>query len=213
MRSYEITTKLFNYQAMAIVRTDSFEKADEIARACIEAEIPVMELSLNSKDALEIIKKLKYKYQDKLLCGAGTVLDEVSARLAILARADFIIAPNFDKKVAKMCNLYDVVYGPGVSSASEATEAKSYGATFIKAFPISNFYGENLIKVFKTPLPQIAILASGGIDLNNLENWLKNGADICAFGSLLSKGSYEDILENAKKIKAIISNHKLKNVK
>jgi 2-dehydro-3-deoxyphosphogluconate aldolase/(4S)-4-hydroxy-2-oxoglutarate aldolase len=85
-------------------------------------------------------------------------------------------------------------------------EALSLGAAFIKAFPISDFYGEKLVKVFKTPIPDMPILASGGITLDNLHIWLENKVDVCGFGGLLTKGSSEDIAENAKKIREIIDN-------
>lgn len=204
MKKYEIMTLLTSYRAMAIVRPKDFQEADKVAKACVEAKIPVLEISLNAKHALEIIKKLKEKYGNQIICGAGTVLDATSARLAILAGSDFIIAPNFDKEVALLCNLYDVAYGPGVSSMTEVSEAMKYGASFIKAFPISNFYGKDLVKVIKTPLPQVILMASGGVQLNNLEQWLKSGVDICAFGNLLTTGDYETILANAKEVKRII---------
>ena len=81
----------------------------------------------------------------------------------------------------------------------------SSGAAFVKAFPISDFYGPKLVKVFKTPIPDMPILASGGINLDNLTTWLENGVDVCGFGGLLTKGSSEDIAANAAKIHEIIT--------
>lgn len=202
---YQIINKLYKYKAMAIVRAKTFEYADNIAELCIEGGIPVMEISYTLNNATDIIKGLKEKYKDEIVCGAGTILDSQTARIAILAGADFIIAPNFDIETAKVCNRYQIPYMPGVTSISEAVEAMSYGASFIKAFPISNFYGFELVNVFKTPIPNMPILASGGIDLDNLHIWLKNGVDLCGFGSLFTKGSNEEILNNIKKVKEIIS--------
>lgn len=78
------------------------------------------------------------------------------------------------------------------------------GAAFIKAFPISDFYGPKLVKVFKTPIPDMPILASGGITLENLHIWLENGVEVCGFGGLLTNGTTEEIAENARKICEII---------
>ena len=89
---------------------------------------------------------------------------------------------------------------------TEAVDALSLGATFIKAFPISDFYGPKLVKVFKTPIPDMPVLASGGINIENLHIWLENGVDVCGFGRLLTKGSVEDIAKNANKIREIIKN-------
>lgn len=194
--------------ALAIVRTETFERADEIAKGCIAGGIPVMEMSFTLNNAGEIIQQLKEKYGVSLCVGAGTVLDSETARHAILKGADFIISPNYDLGVARICNRYQITYAPGCTSFSEAVEALSSGAAFIKAFPISDFYGNQLVKVFKTPVPDMPILASGGITLDNLEEWLKNGVDVCGFGSLLTKGTSKDIEYNAKKIAEIIKNYR-----
>lgn len=210
MKKAEITLKLREIGALAIVRAKTFERADEIAKACIEGGINVMELSYTLNNAGEIICKLKEKYGDKLLVGAGTVLDSETARHAILNNCDFIIAPNFNKDVALMCNRYQIPYAPGCTTLTEAIDGLTYGAAFIKAFPISDFYGPKLVKVFKTPIPNMPILASGGITLENLEEWLKNGVDVCGFGGLLTSGSEDEIIKNAKAIRKIIDEFRSK---
>lgn len=146
-----------------------------------------------------------------MLVGAGTVLDGETARLAILSGAKFIIAPNFSKEVAKVSNRYQIPYAPGCTTITEMVEALEAGAAFIKAYPISNFYGPSLVSVIKTPIPNTPILASGGANLDNLEVWLENGVDAVGFGGLLTKGTKEHIAENAKKIREIIMN-KRKNI-
>ncbi|MBL1227117.1 ketohydroxyglutarate aldolase [Enterococcus sp. BWR-S5] len=195
---------MYGIGALAIVRTETFERAAEIAEGCIAGGIPVMEMSFTLNNAGEIIQQLKEKYGVSLCVGAGTVLDSETARHAILKGADFIISPNFDLGVARICNRYQIPYAPGCTSFTEAVEALSAGAAFIKAFPISDFYGNQLVKVFKTPVPDMPILASGGITLDNLSEWLKNGVDVCGFGSLLTKGTTKEIEYNANKIAEII---------
>ncbi|MGG7141894.1 ketohydroxyglutarate aldolase [Clostridium nigeriense] len=205
MKKLKITQKMYESGALAIVRTKSFERACEIADGCIKGGIPVMEMSFTLNNAGDIIEGLVEKYGDDLCVGAGTVLDVETARYAILKGAQFIIAPNYSEEVAKMCNRYQIPYAPGCTSFTEAVEGLSSGATFIKAFPISDFYGAKLAKVFKTPIPDMPILASGGITLDNLEEWLRNGVDICGLGGLLTKGTSEEIAENATKIRNIIT--------
>lgn len=199
---------MYKIGALAIVREKDFKRACEIAEGCIEGGIPIMEMSYTLNNAGDIILGLKEKYGDKICVGAGTVLDSETARHAILNGAEFIISPNCSERVAKLCNRYQIPYVPGCSTFSESIEALSMGASFIKAFPISDFYGPKLVKVFKTPMPSMPILASGGVNLENLPLWLNNGVDICGFGSLLTKGDKEDIINNAKKIKKIISDNK-----
>nr|MBO1339196.1 ketohydroxyglutarate aldolase [Enterococcus sp. 665A] len=183
---------------MAIVRVETKERAYEIADGCLAGGIDVIEISYTNNNAGEIINCLKQKYLGRLLVGAGTVLDSETARSAILKGADFIIAPTFSKKVAKMSNRYQVPYAPGCTSFTEAVEALEYGASFIKAFPISNFYGSQLVKVFKTPMPEMPILASGGANLENIQEWFESGVDCVGLGGLLTRGTTEEITRNAK---------------
>ncbi|WP_238915674.1 ketohydroxyglutarate aldolase [Clostridium sp. YIM B02555] len=204
MKKMNITKKMAEVGALAIVRAQTFDRACEIAEGCIKGGIPVMEMSYTLNNAGRIIEGLSEKYGEELCVGAGTVLDSETARHAILHGAKFIIAPNYSEDVAKICNRYQIPYAPGCTSLTEAVDALSLGAAFIKAFPISDFYGSKLSKVFKTPIPDMPILASGGITLDNLHMWLESKVDVCGFGGLLTQGSSEDIAENARKIRKII---------
>lgn len=208
MKKLRITATMYNTGALAIVRTETIERASEIADGCIAGGVPVMEMSYTLNNAGDIIQQLKARYGDLLCVGAGTVLDGETARHAILKGAEFIIAPNFSADVAAICNRYQIPYAPGCTSLSEAVDALSAGATFIKAFPISDFYGAKLAKVFKVPLPDMPVLASGGINLDNLSTWLDNGVNLCGFGGLLTQGSSDEIAANARQIRTIIDEHR-----
>ncbi len=204
MKKMNITKRMAESGALAIVRTETLDRASEIAEGCMKGGIPVMEMSYTLNNAGEIMEGLSRKYGEALCVGAGTVLDSETARHAILHGAQFIIAPNYNEGVSKICNRYQIPYAPGCTSLTEAVDALSVGAAFIKAFPISDFYGSKLVKVFKTPVPDMPILASGGITLDNLHEWLENGVDVCGFGGLLTQGSAEEIAENAREIREII---------
>lgn len=179
-------------------------QADEIAQGCLAGGIDVMEMSYTLNNVGELIHCLKQNYGDQLICGAGTVLDAETARHAILSGADFIIAPNFNEQVAKMCNRYQISYAPGCSTITETITALECGSSYIKAFPISDFYGPKLVKVFKTPIPSMPIMASGGVTLDNLATWLELGVDCVGFGTLLTKGGKDVIEKNARAIREII---------
>lgn len=200
----DIENRILKTGTMAIVRTKTIERGIEIAEGCINGGVDVLEISYTLPNAGEVIAALNDKFGDKLLVGAGTVLDAETARLAILSGAKFIIAPNLSKEVAVMCNRYQIPYAPGCSTVTEMVTALEVGASFIKAFPISNFYGPSLVSVIKTPLPYMPILASGGVTLENLSEWVKNGVDSVGIGGLLTKGSKEEIERNAKRIREII---------
>lgn len=210
MLKAETTMRMYNTGALAIVRVETIERGLEIAEGCLNGGIDVLEISYTLNNAGKVIEAIISRFGKEICVGAGTVLDSETARQAILFGAQFIIAPNYDEGVAKMCNRYQIPYAPGCTSLTEAVNGLTMGASFIKAFPVSDFYGSKLCKVFKTPLPNMPILASGGITLANLHEWLENGVDVCGFGGLLTKGTKEEIAENAKAIREIISKYRNK---
>ena len=204
MKKWEIVKGIFDTGVMTIIRTESTERAEEIVEAGLTAGINVLEFSFNSKEAPNIINHIHNKYGDKVLVGAGTILDVFDAKLAIRSGAQFIIAPNFKEEVAKICNREQIPYCPGCTTISEVITAAEYGASFIKLFPASDFWGPEAVKVINTPLPQLPILASGGVSLENILEWKKSGVACCGIGSLLTKGTSKEIQENAKEIARLL---------
>lgn len=198
MQKIETLQRLLKSVLMAVVRVETIERAQEIVDGCLEGDIDCLEISYTNANASDIISQLNNIYGNKILVGAGTVLDDVTARLAILAGAKFIIAPNFNPGVALICNRYQIPYMPGCTTYSEAVLALEAGASMIKAFPISNFYGPKLGSTFRTPLPYLPIMSSGGVTVENVKEWLSAGVEVLGVGSLLTKGSKEEIARNAK---------------
>ncbi|KLV26936.1 ketohydroxyglutarate aldolase [Niallia circulans] len=200
MYKNNILNRIENTAIMAIVRVETLERAYEIADGCLAGGVDVLEISYTLPNAGEIIKGLNEKYGARLLVGAGTVLDTETARLAILAGAKFIIAPNYKEEVSRICNRYQVPYAPGCTTISEMVDAMESGASMIKAFPISNYYGSQLGTVFKTPIPYMPIMASGGVTIDNIIDWFENGIDCVGIGSLLTKGTSSQIEQNAREL-------------
>lgn len=198
MRKAEVLAKLTDQAIVAVVRADSPEQAIQISDACIEGGLTGIEVTFTVKDADQVIKQLSAQYSENLdvVVGAGTVLDSTTARLAILAGASFIVSPTFDAETAKICNLYQVPYLPGCMTIGEIKQAMEAGADIIKLFPGSAF-GPSFIKAVKAPLPQANIMPTGGVDLENVGDWLKNGAVAVGVGGNLvapaSTGDYDKI--------------------
>ena len=201
----ENTMRIFNTGIMAVVRVETIERGIEVAKGCLDGGVDVMEISYTNNNAGEVIRAIKATFGDRILIGAGTVLESTTARLAIMDGAEFVIAPTYDQGVQELCNLYQIPYAPGCTSYTEMMEALKNGASFIKAFPISNYYGPSLAKVIKVPVPHTPILASGGATLENLHEWFENGVDCIGIGGLLTKGTSEEIAQNAQKLTAIVS--------
>jgi 2-dehydro-3-deoxyphosphogluconate aldolase/(4S)-4-hydroxy-2-oxoglutarate aldolase len=146
--------------------------------------------------ATEIIKELTK--EEDIVLGAGTVLDSETARIAIMAGAKYIVSPGFDLETAKLCNRYQVAYMPGCMTITEMITAMESGADIIKLFPGSAF-GPSFIKGVKAPLPQINIMPTGGVSLDNVDQWIKNGVIAVGVGGQLTGGTSSEITETAKK--------------
>ncbi|WP_366248231.1 bifunctional 4-hydroxy-2-oxoglutarate aldolase/2-dehydro-3-deoxy-phosphogluconate aldolase [Terribacillus aidingensis] len=198
MRKAEVLAKINEQAIVAVVRADSPEQAIQISDACIEGGLTAIEVTFTVKDADQVIKQLSAQYTENtdVIIGAGTVLDSTTARLAILEGASFIVSPTFDAETAKLCNLYQIPYLPGCMTIGEIKQAMEAGADIIKLFPGSAF-GPSFIKAIKAPLPQANIMPTGGVDLENVGDWLKNGAVAVGVGGNLvapaSTGDYEKI--------------------
>ena len=190
---------LANYGVVAVVRGNSKEVGVEISRSCIKGGVKVIEVTYTNKFANDIIKELseEFQSQDDVIIGAGTVLDAETARAAMLAGAKYIVSPAFDAETAKICNRYKVPYIPGVMTINEIIEAHEVGVDFVKLFPGSAF-GQGYIKAIKGPIPYANIMVTGGVNLENLDSWIKAGVDVVGIGGELNKlgeeGKFEEII-------------------
>ena len=122
---------------IAVMRTEDAKSFLDIAHTIIDKGLHTIEVTLTTPNAIEIIAELS-KREDALI-GAGTVLDSISARTAILNGAKFIVSPSFDKETAKIANLYDVPYIPGCMTVKEMVESLRYGCEVLKLFPATQF--------------------------------------------------------------------------
>jgi 2-dehydro-3-deoxyphosphogluconate aldolase/(4S)-4-hydroxy-2-oxoglutarate aldolase len=198
----ETLKKIMDVGIVAVVRAENEEKAEKIAQACIEGGIPAIEVTFTVPRADRVIESLKSKFtKDELIVGAGTVLDSETARVAILAGAEYIVSPGFDLETAKLCNRYQIPYMPGCMTITEMVRAMEAGADVIKVFP-GNAFGPDFIKAIKGPLPQEVLMPTGGVSLDNVDQWIKNGCVAVGVGGELTSGAksgnYKLITETAK---------------
>lgn len=198
MGKTEIIKKITDCGVVAVVRAESEEQAKKIAAACIEAGIVGIEITFTVPGALKIIESLSKEYSDdQILIGAGTVLDKETARAAILAGAKYVVSPCLDVETVKLCNTYDIACMPGAMTVKEAVDGMKAGADIIKIFP-GELFGPKIIKAFKGPLPQMKMMPTGGVSVDNICEWIKAGASAVGAGSSLTagakKGDYESIV-------------------
>ncbi|MBN2259225.1 MAG: bifunctional 2-keto-4-hydroxyglutarate aldolase/2-keto-3-deoxy-6-phosphogluconate aldolase [Clostridiales bacterium] len=206
MKRIETIKKIVDAGVVAVVRADSKETALKIVDALKKGGVLAIEITMTVPNAVEIIKEISEKHEDVIL-GAGTVLDSETARACILAGATYIISPHLNADVVKMCNRYRVAVMPGIMTVKEAVEAMELGSEILKIFP-GGAFGPTIIKDFKGPLPHSNLMPTGGVDLTNAHEWIRNGAVALGVGSAMTKGAqtgdYENVTETAKQFMAIV---------
>ena len=167
-------------------------KSEKVIDAIIAGGINFIEITMTMDEGnpVEFIQFMseKYRSNEKVVIGAGTVLDPETARAVILAGANYVVSPGLNVDTIKLCNRYRIPMLPGVMSPTEAITALESGCDIIKVFP-GNVVGPGAISSFKGPLPQGDFMPSGGVDVDNVDKWLKAGACAVGTGSSLTKGA------------------------
>ena len=192
MRKEQVLTRMKEECLVAVVRAKNKEQGEKVIDAIIAGGINFIEITMTMDEGnpVEFIQFMadKYRNNDKVVIGAGTVLDPETARAVILAGANYVVSPGLNVETIKLCNRYRVPMLPGVMSPTEAITALEAGCDIIKVFP-GNVVGPGAISSFKGPLPQGDFMPSGGVDVDNVDKWIKAGACAVGTGSSLTKGA------------------------
>lgn len=201
MNKQELLQKMCENGVVAVIRADSIEQALEASKACARGGIGALEITYTVKGADKVIEALASDESVNSIIGAGTVLDAITARESILKGAKFIVSPSFDMEVCDVCNLYKVPYFSGCLTPTEVVNALRHGVDIVKIFP-GSLVGPSYLKAIHGPLPHAQLMPSGGVELDNIKDWIKNGAVAVSAGSSLLKGmkegDYQQIEERAK---------------
>ncbi len=203
-----VLLKIQEVGLVAVVRATTADQAKKITDACINAGIAAIEMTFTVPEADKVIREVANTYSpEQIILGAGTVMDAETARIAILAGAQYIVSPYFDIETAKLCNRYRIPYMPGVMTIKEAVAAMEAGADIIKLFP-GDVLGPQMVKAIHGPIPYAKIMPTGGVSADNVGEWIKAGVvAVGAGGSLTAgakKGDYESITTIGKKFIANI---------
>ena len=201
MLKHTILKRIHDAGMVAIVRADTADAALALAEACIAGGVTALEVAFTTPGTLEVITSLRRRHGNDVLIGAGTVLDEQTARLAILAGAQFIISPGIDLATIRVCHRYQIPVLPGAMTPTEIIAALEAGADIIKIFPAEAF-GPAYVKALLAPLPQAPLMPTGGVTLDNLAEWFKQGSVAVGIGGSLSAparaGNYAAVTANAR---------------
>ncbi|MBD8006916.1 bifunctional 4-hydroxy-2-oxoglutarate aldolase/2-dehydro-3-deoxy-phosphogluconate aldolase [Bacillus norwichensis] len=190
---------------IAVLRGLRTDNALNIAKALIGGGVNTLEITMETPDALSIIKNIRTQLGDSVVVGAGTVLDSETARAAIMAGSQFIFSPTVNVETIRITKRYGVASVPGAFTPTEILKAYEAGADAVKVFP-AGVLGPAYLKDIKGPLPQIPLIPTGGINLENAADFIKSGAIAIGVGGSLvnmkmenSSDFLEDLTKKAEK--------------
>ncbi|PLR81662.1 2-dehydro-3-deoxyphosphogluconate aldolase [Bacillus canaveralius] len=169
---------------VAVIRGTSPDNIVAIAKSLHKGGVKTLEITVETPKVLSLIEQVAEELGDEVIVGAGTVLDPETARAAIMAGARFIFSPTVNKETIKVAKRYGVVSIPGALTPTEILTAYENGADIIKVFP-ANVFGPSYIKDIHGPMPQIPLMPTGGLDVDNVGAYIKNGAVAAGIGSSL----------------------------
>lgn len=195
---------------VAIIRMRDAGKLREVVDAIAEGGVRAIEVTMTVPDAVGLIAKLAASLPSTILLGAGTVTDRATARAVIDAGARYVVSPVFRREVIDACHERDVAAAPGCFSPTEILDAHDYGADIVKVFPATAL-GPGFIKDVRAPLPQLRLMPTGGVTLDNAGDWIRAGAVAVGVGSALldakaiESGRFEVLASNARRIVASVA--------
>lgn len=200
MNKLDVLNRIATSRIVAIIREDDPDVAFKAAMACIEGGISCLEIALTPPCGLDVVESLAK--MNEVTVGAGTVLDPETAKAAIQVGAAFLLSPAVDPAVIRMCSQYGVVSVPGAFSPTEVVTALGAGADIIKIFP-ANTLGPSHIQSMGAPLPQALFLPSGGVTVENFNDWFVKGVLAVGVGGYLTStaagGDYASVTTKAQK--------------
>jgi len=210
MEKREVFNRMVSEGLVPIIRVSSAKEAVNVADAIKAGGCSLIEITMSVPGALDTIKDLTHKYKDEIIMGAGTVLDPETGRAALLAGAQFIVTPTLNVDLIQLAHRYSTVIVPGAATPTEILAAWNAGADMVKVFPAAQLGGSEYLKALRGPLPQILLVPTGGVNLQNAGAFIKAGATALGVGGELvdkkavKEKTFEVITENTRSfLKAI----------
>src|SRR5579859_2197385 len=176
--------KVLDAGIVAVVRAPDSQQLVEVARALADGGVNVIEITMSVPNALDVLRQVRQALGERILLGAGTVLDPETARAVLLAGAEYIVTPTLNLDVIRLCQRYDKLVLPGAFTPTEILTAWEAGADIVKVFP-AEVVGPAFFKALRGPLPQVRLMPTGGVDLNTAAEFLRAGACCLGLGSQL----------------------------
>ncbi|HEY1859894.1 MAG TPA: bifunctional 4-hydroxy-2-oxoglutarate aldolase/2-dehydro-3-deoxy-phosphogluconate aldolase [Gemmataceae bacterium] len=169
---------------IAVVRSPDNRQLVEVVSALADGGVTVVEITFSVPNALDVLKQVRQTLGERILLGAGTILDAETGRAALLAGAEYLVSPTLNLEVIRLCHRYDKLVMPGAFTPTEILAAWEAGADIVKVFP-AEVVGPAFFKAMRGPLPQIRLMPTGGVDLTTAAAFLQAGACCLGIGSQL----------------------------
>lgn len=185
MEKRDIFNRMIEEGVIPVVRVSSAQEAIEVSDAIKAGGISLIEITMSVQGAIDVIKELTRKYKDEIIMGAGTILDPETGRAALLAGAQFIVSPTLNLDLIQLAHRYSAVVIPGAMTPTEILTAWNAGADMVKVFPAAQLGGPEYLKAIRGPLPQILLVPTGGVNLQNAGAFIKAGATALGVGGEL----------------------------
>ena len=204
----EVMNRIKELKVVPVVKVDSVDEARALSAALLEGELPVAEITLRTSAGIPAIKAISDELPE-MLVGAGTVLNLKQAVDAVKAGARFIVSPGLSVDVAEYCEENNILYLPGCVTPTEIMTALSLGITTVKFFPASVYGGLKAIKALAAPFNEVTFMPTGGVNEENLSEFLSFKKIIACGGSwmvdgkLIKEGRFDEIASLAKKAREI----------
>lgn len=194
---------------VAVIRGKNHEEVRGYIKACLKGGIKSLELTYTIPDVVELIKE--YSKNSDALIGVGSVLNGKMASDAIEAGAKYVVSPGYSEDINTVCKAMNVLYLPGCMTVGEIMKAMDAGNKMIKLFP-GDLFGAKFVKAIKAPIPNVEVMPTGGVSVDNIEEWFENGVACVGVGSSLIKGTPKDIENRAKEFVNKFNNIKKEEV-
>ena len=210
MTHSHILHKIKKLAVVPIVRTPDEKSALAAVEAVLAGGIDCVEITMTVANAIKVIEVIADRHGDKVLLGAGTVLDPETARACMLAGAQFFVTPSLNPKTIELARRYSRPIFPGALTPTEILTAWEAGADGVKVFPCSALGGAKYIKALKAPFPHIDLIPTGGVNLETIADFLNAGSTAVGIGSELIDGhsvasaNYAAVTERSKKFCEIV---------
>jgi 2-dehydro-3-deoxyphosphogluconate aldolase / (4S)-4-hydroxy-2-oxoglutarate aldolase len=210
MDKEQVLQRIHEIGLIPVLRAQSATEALQLADAIAAGGVSVLEVTMTVPGAVDVIRQIAEHSGDRILVGAGTVMDPETAQACMLAGARFIVSPSLNLKTIEICRLRGIAVFPGALTPTEVVTAWDAGADAVKVFPCSAVGGAKYLKALKAPLPQIELIPTGGVSLATAAEFLAAGAFALGVGgdlvdnAAIARGEPEVITRNAEKYLEIV---------